>query len=97
MQWPTFIKKNCTFKNAECYNCLRKGHIAAACKSRPRNKGNDGRKPQAGEVHELEEDAKQVPDEMTLYCICSEDSVNHFETKVMINDCPLKIGIDRYL
>ncbi|KAJ8047988.1 hypothetical protein HOLleu_00127 [Holothuria leucospilota] len=36
---------DCTFKNAECYNCHSKGHIGAAYKSRLRNKGKDGRKP----------------------------------------------------
>ncbi|KAJ8037863.1 hypothetical protein HOLleu_18790 [Holothuria leucospilota] len=86
--------KDCTFKNAECYNCHKKGHIAAACKSKPRHKGKDGRKPRSGEVHEIEDDTEQVPDEMTLYCIYSADSVNHFETKVMINDCPLNMRID---
>lgn len=94
--------KDCTFENAECYNCHRKGHTAAACESRPRNKGKDGRKPQAWEkcmsLKRMQSISLmrwlyiQYPNKMVR--ICEVRSVNHFETKVMINDRPLKMMIN---
>jgi len=47
----THTSGDCPFKEAECFNCGKKGHIRSACRSRPQKMGKRGcRDPQIKQV-----------------------------------------------
>ncbi|XP_063955562.1 uncharacterized protein K02A2.6-like [Lytechinus pictus] len=94
--------QECPFKGSQCFKCEMKGHIAKACKS---NRGktsvpSKGKSRRTGgnvEVHALDETddlEKSMQHNLNLYCVYATDSINKFETEVVINNKSLTMRID---
>lgn len=74
--------KDCSFKSAECCNC-HKNKKGTHCCSLQDPETRDGKRQQGGQVHDVEEDAKQTTQEISVYSIYSLESEHHYETNVM--------------
>nr|XP_054759939.1 uncharacterized protein K02A2.6-like [Lytechinus pictus] len=94
--------QECPFKGSQCFKCEMKGHIAKACKSNRGkasvpSKGKSRRTGGNAEVHALDETddlEKSMQHNLNLYCMYATDSINKFETEVVINKKYLTMRID---
>ncbi|XP_063961269.1 uncharacterized protein K02A2.6-like [Lytechinus pictus] len=94
--------QECPFKGSQCFKCEMKGHIAKACKSNRGkssvpSKGKSRRSGGNAEVHALDETddlENSMQHNLNLYCVYATDSINKFETEVVINKKSLTMRID---
>ena len=94
--------QSCQFKLAKCYNCQKKGHIAPACRAKPKAGSKQpvgSKRPAQKGVHNLE--MNPDGDELGLYTIYAADidepaanQSKDFRTKLMVNDQLIDMRID---
>ena len=65
------LESECRFRQAECYNCHKKGHIGKACKSKSQGKGGNykgrGRHSGPHKTHQINQDGTEKSTESTVY------------------------------
>ncbi|XP_072172462.1 uncharacterized protein [Diadema setosum] len=99
---------NCPFKNAECYSCKKKGHIASACrnKNKPTSKQTRSSGSTSGHrqsLHTLEQEPTTEEDELAMYTISSNSTATgkparaqngSFSVCVELGGAPVTMEID---
>ncbi|XP_071502154.1 uncharacterized protein [Diadema antillarum] len=99
---------NCPFKNAECYSCKKKGHIASACrnKNKPTSKQTRSSGSTSGHrqsLHTLEQEPTTEEDELAIYTIYSNSTATgkparaqngSFSVCVELGGAPVTMEID---
>ena len=65
------LESECRFRQAECYNCHKKGHIRRACKSKSQGRGSHskrrGKHGGPHKTHQINQDGTDKPAEPTVY------------------------------
>ena len=95
--------RDCRFKDAECRNCKKKGHIARACRSRPPQpitpRKNNSRQPRQQRTNLLTNDRNEDLEEAETDPVYSLFNVSDRSAKPIIIDVhlsqvPLKMELD---
>ena len=82
----------CPFKEAECYACRKKGHIAKVCRSKPKVTHQQGMRHKSENTHKVD---MQEPDatEYRLFTVSSQTSAP-LMIKLIVNGQPLQMELD---
>ena len=93
------FNRDCRFKDAECRNCRKKGHIAHACMSKPPIQNSQSQQPQRQQQTNLlaedsPEDADSDPDTDPVYSLftVSNQSAKLLCVNVQLNYTPFSMG-----
>ena len=90
------LSKDCCFKDFDCHNCGKKGHIARACRSK-KTKGKAAPKQRPGtktaNAHNVEEQEESPEDVYTMFKL-KQRRDNPMTVMVTVNSKPIKMEID---
>ena len=86
----------CSFKDAQCYNCSKKGHVSRMCKSKERNaKSNDRRNIRSTHKLDHDGDVQEEEYEEVYYIKSIINEKNHpYKVEIHLNGMMKRIEVD---